>query len=436
MTSSTTSPAQAGEATRAAGGRIRTLSRLETFYVFGSGQFTGGSALVSGELDLEALDEAFAELQRRHEALRAVVRKAGPVPEFVWTDRPPARIRVFEGEDPRTRPTGQGAVHDQAEQLSYVDVVPGGDHTRVSFFCGHTAADGTHVSALLAELWGLYTARVQTGGFPPAEVQAFPQSGEHYLNRRQYTGSDPNALAPEAPSESTWNEPLLFGENPPPRSSPELSELRRLGKADRGALARLARVEGVSTNSLVAAALIRAHVRAGEAPPLCIYPVDLREHVVPPVGSTEATNLLGRAYFGDVETGPDLVALARRIQDKLAGDLADGTIYQSWIKTEPDPLLLDKAFGCVLLLTHAGRLRIPPLPEGLSLVDIQPCYSFAFGKDMYATVFGREYTGYAVDAVDQQLRIGRIAGKFDKNAEILSYAEEELRAAISPTSAE
>ncbi|SIH65850.1 hypothetical protein [Mycobacteroides abscessus] len=140
----------------APGEPIRPLSRLEAYFTFGFGHFGGQSMLISGDLNIEALNDTCIEMQLRHESLRSIIRKNDQVPEFVATHQPPKSIRVFEGEDLGTRSTGREAVFDQTQQLFYVDLLLGDGQARVTFFVHHSIADGRHGSAILIEFWSLY----------------------------------------------------------------------------------------------------------------------------------------------------------------------------------------------------------------------------------------------------------------------------------------
>ncbi|MGL6234464.1 MAG: phthiocerol/phthiodiolone dimycocerosyl transferase family protein [Segniliparus sp.] len=425
-----TAPASTGRAgTAPPQDVVRALSPSEAVWAQGSGKYSGyPSVLLSGTLELGALDEAFAELQRRQESLGSVVRTTGPAVEFVRTTRPPARIRVFEGEDPSIRPTGRGAAFDQTEQLMYVDVVPGEDRTRVTFFFHHAIADGSHLSALFEEFWSLYTARVQTGGFPPAEVQAFPQSGEHYLNRREYPGASSGRTEAAAIADRPGPQPQAT-----PIAEPELPARVRLGKADTAALTRLARAEGLSANALLSAVLVHGHIRAGDPVSLCFYPVDLRKRITPPVEPVEATNLVRESLFHFDEAGPDIIALARKIQDQLAKDLADGTIYQNDLSGVLAQLV-GKEFSSILHPSNLGRVRVPLLPEGLAIVDFQGYWPPSPEKLDLSALFGRPVTltTYLINWFDGQLNADFIVGDHGRRAAILSSVEAELRAAARP----
>ncbi|SKI22995.1 phthiocerol/phthiodiolone dimycocerosyl transferase family protein [Mycobacteroides abscessus] len=412
----------------APGTLIRSLSRLEAYFTFGYGHFGGHSMLISGELDIQALNDTFIEIQLRHESLRSVIHKDGQIPQFVVGHQPPRPIRIFEGEDLYTRPTGRQAAFDQTQQLVYVDLLTGEDHARVTFFLHHAIADGRHGSALLNEFWNLYVQRVEEGRFPPAGTQRFAQSGEYFLNRTQYPSADPTVKADEALHAPLWDEAALAQKVPPPRE-PALANQITLEKLGRASLARLSHVESISINSLVSAALIRAHVRSGYPVPIYFYPVDLRDCVTPPVGPTEATNLFSNAWFGDNEIGPDLVTLARKIHIQLDRDLTEGTIHRTRVRNEPTPLLSDKSFTGAVHATHLGRIRIPRLPGNVLVRDITPCFASALGPAMYSFLYGREVTVYTIDSLNQRLRVGFLAGNHEKSDELLGHVEDELTAA-------
>ncbi|MBV0917387.1 phthiocerol/phthiodiolone dimycocerosyl transferase family protein [Mycobacteroides chelonae] len=413
----------------APGEPIRPLSRLETYFTFGFGHFGGQSMLISGDLNIEALNDTCIEMQLRHESLRSIIRKNDQVPEFVATHQPPKSIRVFEGEDLETRSTGREAVFDQTQQLFYVDLLLGDGQARITFFVHHSIADGRHGSAILIEFWSLYVQRIEEGQFPPILTQKFPQSGEYFLNRTQYPGADPSMKADEVLRVPLWDEAALAQKLPPPRE-PALAKQMTLEKLGRANLARLGNIESISINALVSAALIRAHVRAGDPVPLYFYPVDLRDCVAPPVAPTEATNLLSNAWFGDVEIGPDLVTLARKIHVQFDRDLADGTIHRTRVRNEPTKLLADKSFGGAIHATQLGRIRVPRLPGNLVVDDITSSHASALGPAIYTFLYGREVSVYTIDSLNQRLRVGFLAGSYEKSDELLAYIEDELTAAI------
>ncbi|MGL6234466.1 MAG: phthiocerol/phthiodiolone dimycocerosyl transferase family protein [Segniliparus sp.] len=401
------------------GAAVRAMSPSEAFWTLGSLGFMGFTVLVSGRLDLEALDQAFVELQRRHETLRAVVRKAVPTPEFVWRPGPPARLQVFEGEDSGAQSTGHEAVFDQTQHVVHLGVIPGEEHTRVTLFLFHALVDGAPALALHTELWSLYTSRVETGGFPPDHIQAFPQPGEHYLNRREYPGASPRQEIAQLP-------PLQL---PDVQARPApLADRLRLSQADTEALARFTKAEGVSANALISAALIRAHIRAGEPAPVYAFSVDLRERVAPPVGALEATNLVGLAFFDDTEAGPGLVALARKIQDQLAKDLADGTVHQN-DAGRALPRLAVQAFDSIVHSASWGRIPPLRLPDGLAALDFQ----YAGLSDPVAAAAtsssGRLFARYVISWFDGRLRV-ELTNSRPNSAQLLALVEEELRGAI------
>ena len=84
---------------------------------------------------------------------------------------------------------------------------------------------------------------------------------------------------------------------------------------------------------MVAAAILLTEWRFRGTPHVPIpyvYPVDLRYFLSPPVGPTEATNLVGVAtYLAEIGPDTDIVDLATDIGATFRADLTDGLIQQS-----------------------------------------------------------------------------------------------------------
>lgn len=136
------------------------------------------------------------------------------------------------------------------------------------------------------------------------------------------------------------------------------------------------------------------------------------------------------AWFGDVEIGPDLVTLARKIHVQFDRDLADGTIHRTRVRNEPTKLLADKSFGGAIHATQLGRIRVPRLPGNLVVDDITSSHASALGPAIYTFLYGREVSVYTIDSLNQRLRVGFLAGSYEKSDELLAYIEDELTAAI------
>ncbi|MDO2992249.1 acyltransferase, partial [Mycobacteroides abscessus subsp. massiliense] len=45
-------------------------------------------------------------------------------------------------------------------------------------------------------------------------------------------------------------------------------------------------------------------------------------------------------------------------------------------------------------------------------------------------LYGREVSVYTIDSLNQRLRVGFLAGSYEKSDELLAYIEDELTAAI------
>ncbi|EFV14234.2 phthiocerol/phthiodiolone dimycocerosyl transferase family protein [Segniliparus rugosus] len=379
----------------------------------------GYSCLCVGALDLGALDDAFGELQRQYPLLRSVIRESGSGFEFATGAL--SRARVFSGEDQHAQVTGLGAEFDQTDRLAYLDIIPGDGDTRVTLFVHHSAADGRHALALLQELWGRYTQRVETGEPQPVRPEPFPLPLEHYLDTREHPGAELSLGLDELPSAGSpqvdWAEGRV-------RSNAMLPARAQLSRDETQSLIDLGHDAGVTVNALVSAALIRAHACEDAPLPLYVYMVDLRGRVVPPVGLTEVTNMIRSIAFSADGHDDGLFALARRIGDQLAAATADGTVHTGAAELPlfgPQP-------GKVLHSTNWGRILLPRTPSDLRIVDFQSCFPpFPPPPAADDQAVGEETQIYVILTFEGRLSVETLAD--ERTRAVLGRVGEELRAA-------
>ncbi|MFD3594644.1 acyltransferase [Nocardia sp. NPDC058640] len=413
---------------------VRALDPSEQRFVRHA-TYTGRSVTVRGEVDAAALGAAFAALQRAFPIL--VCRIVEDDDENGILLRP-GHIEAVGAwvsfGDPDVVPIPAESV-DPGDQLAYLDVVLAEeDRARVTLFVHHSVADAGHCVELFSRLWEFYTEYAETGSIVvPAEadysdaggmtagtgaengpahgraLSEYPVSLEALLAQRGIGRGERSGL-------ELVTRPLAVAEQPATeRTEPAQPTLARPERVqlDPVATARvleMARAHAVSVNGLVTAAVLRAYAELSGADQVsCVYPVDLRRRLDPPVAAEAGTNLAGlAAYVADAADTEDLVGLARRIGTSLHNDLADGVIEQSVLHF-PDfygPHRIHSTAGHIAV-TNTGTVPTFRAPAGLILDDYEIVYLSAHprpstGASAAVTFLVYTYLG--------RLTIGRLGG--------------------------
>ncbi|MEU2254271.1 acyltransferase [Nocardia xishanensis] len=365
---------------------VRVLAPSEQRFVRHA-TYTGRSVLVEGELDIAALRSAFGALLRTHPILACrigedatgtghLLRPAG--------DAVGAWVRA--GDTATVRLPDETL--DPSVQLAYLDVVTEDARARVTLYAHHAVADAGHCVALLARLWDRYTdevAGVANDGAP----HDFPRPLEWYAARHGIPRSGVSGL--EAASRPLPHAPIL----PPDPVTPAPASLARperttLEPEATARIVELSRRHGVTVNGLVTAALLRAYAetaseaadssaedRAYDAVPLrCVYPVDMRARLTPPVAAADGTNMAGLAAFAaDITPATGVVELAQRISARLRHDLAEGIVQQSVLHFPEffGPTAIHSLAGHIAV-TNTGRVPRFRTPPELALTDYEIVY--------------------------------------------------------------
>ncbi|MGQ4619912.1 phthiocerol/phthiodiolone dimycocerosyl transferase family protein [Nocardia sp. R7R-8] len=355
---------------------IRVLAPSEQRFVR-HGTYTGRSVSVRGALDVAALREAFAQLRRAYPVIgcRIAEDAAGQgyllaAQEKVW-----APVSVREDD-----PAEIGIpVLDPAVQLAYLDVVGSrADEWRVTLFAHHSVADAGHCVELLSRLWDRYTGIVE-GQPRNCAPHPIPQSLEWHVAARGIT-----ATARSGFEDVTAPLPPDARNVPSDRAEPASSTLARpvrarLNRAATDRIVDLARTCGVTVNGLLTAALLRAYARAtvGGATALgCLYPVDLRNRLEPPVAASAGTNMAGLASFAaEVDPAAGPVELAQRISARLTRDLSEGVVRQSVLHF-PDYYGTSRIHSLAghIAMTNTGVVPVFHTPADLELTDYEIVY--------------------------------------------------------------
>lgn len=401
---------------------VRVLDPSEQRFVRHA-TFTGRSVTVRGELDPVALGAAFAALQRAFPILvcrivedaeeNGILLRPGHIePVGAWVSfGDPDEVRIpAESLSPRA-------------QLGYLDVVLAEeDRARVTLFVHHSVADAGHCVELFARLWEYYTDHVETGSIA-AGPREYPESAESLLARRGVVRGPRSGL-------EGVTRPLVVADavgvvQSSQPASPALARPARvqLDPAETARLLELARTRAVSVNGLVTAAVLRAFAAVyGVDQVGCVYPVDLRRRLDPPVAAAAGTNVSGLAAFTTTEFD-DVVTLARRIGTALHDDLATGVIEQSVLHF-PDffgPTRVHSTAGHIAL-TNTGTVPTFRAPDGLILDDYEIVYLSAHprpstGASAAVTFLVYTYLG--------RLTLARLGGG-PRAVELLSAAADEL----------
>ncbi|WP_431962923.1 phthiocerol/phthiodiolone dimycocerosyl transferase family protein [Nocardia sp. bgisy134] len=371
---------------------VRVLAPSEQRFVRHA-TYTGRSVLVEGKLDIAVLRSAFGALLRTHPILACRIGEdADGTGHLLRPAGDAVGVWVRAGDTATVRlPDG---TLDPSVQLAYLDVVIEDARARVTLYAHHAVADAGHCVALLVALWDRYTDEV-SGAANDSVPQDFPRPLEWYAARHGIPRSAVSGL--EAASRPLPHAPIL----PPDPATPAPASLARpertiLGPEATARIVELSRRHGVTVNGLVTAALLRAYAETasgpvdsvpgdsdarvagpGDALPLrCVYPVDMRSRLTPPVAAADGTNMAGLAAFAaDITSATDVVELAQRISARLSHDLAEGIVQQSVLHFPEffGPTAIHSLAGHIAV-TNTGRVPRFRTPQELTLTDYEIVY--------------------------------------------------------------
>ncbi|MEV0340542.1 acyltransferase [Nocardia sp. NPDC050713] len=381
---------------------VRVLAPSEQRFVRHA-TYTGRSVLVEGELDSTALRSAFDALLRAHPILGCRIGEDAAGTGHLLRPAGSAVGAWVRAGDTATVGLPEESL-DPSVQLAYLDVVIENGRSRVTLYAHHAVADAGHCVALLARLWDRYTDEV-SGIAKDIAPQDYPRPLEWYAARHGIPRSAVSGL--ESASRPLEHPPVL----PPEPPTPAPAALARPERTilEPGTTARiveLGRRHGITVNGLITAALLRAYAetawghedsspgwsssraatpreatpdepRPRDSVPLrCVYPVDMRARLNPPIAAADGTNIAGLAAFvADVTTASDVVELAQRISARLRHDLAEGIVQQSVLHFPEffGPTATRSLAGHVAV-TNTGRVPRFRTPPALTLTDYEIVY--------------------------------------------------------------
>lgn len=398
---------------------VRILAPSEQRFVR-HGTYTGRTVSVIGRLDIDALRIAFAALRQEYPILvcRIGVDAAGRGHLLRPSPFGPSGLWAGYG-DPATvcLPAAQ---LDPGEQLAYLDVVCSSrPRARVTLFVHHGIADGGFCVELFARLWDHYTSWMETG---TAHIvrRAYPESPERHLELRGIARGVCSGLErvgrplPEgsaAPYPAGSDEAAAdHGETPAENSLVRPCRLV-FDRAGTSRIVEQSRAHRLTVNALLTAAVLRAYasVTGPATPPVrlgCLYPVDLRSRLIPPVTVAAGTNMGGLASFAaDIDESVNLVELAQRVATVLRDDLADGVVAQSVLHF-PDYFGAGRLHSLAghIALTNTGVVPALRTPAGLRITDYEIVYLSAHprpsqGASAAVTILSYTFAGRLAVAV-------------------------------------
>jgi hypothetical protein len=359
---------------------VRVLAPSEERFVR-HGTYTGRSVSVVGDLDMTALRTAFAALQRAYPVVTGrIVEESGRGYLLRPGNRHAVGMWASNGDPDVVRLPAEPI--DPARQLAYLDVVlSDAGRARITFFAHHSIADAGHCVELLSRLWGYYTDYVESGT-TTVVPHDYPQSLEWYaaargITRKAMSGFEDVARPPSTAERSVPADPAT--------PAPSALVPPRRTVLDRETTARivgLGRHQGVTVNGLITTALLRAYASENASattdplPVGCLYPVDMRSRLTPPVPAAAGTNMAGLASFAaDIDVRAGIIELAQRISSRLHYDLAKGVTQQSVLHF-PDffgPTRIHSLAGHVAI-TNTGVVPTFRVPADLELSDYEIVY--------------------------------------------------------------
>lgn len=363
---------------------IRKLARSEEMFAE-TQNFLGLAAHIEGDLDLDALGEAFDLLLQSHPVLNGHLEKAPDGRwEIVLDDLIHPGIEVIELEGPDAK--APAPLLDQTAALVGLRVIVRDGQAQPTFYIHHSVADGHHQFSLIEELFLYYTDLVTTGSARPVTVHSVPDALEKVLADRGVEKRERSGLERFLPA-------LFVYELPPSRrtasaTNPVLPQLVpmfscTLDTQESERIIEFCRANKIGLNSLMAAVILTAEWQVRDTPNIpvpYVYPVDLRYVLSPPVSATGSTNPVGIAtYLAKIRPDTDIADLARDINDTFKKDIADGVIQQSFLHFSPQYVGNAPGLPDVVMFTDNGIVPALPTPPGMEVTSSHGEIYFAVG---------------------------------------------------------
>ncbi|MFT4041998.1 MAG: acyltransferase [Gordonia sp. (in: high G+C Gram-positive bacteria)] len=371
---------------------IRKLAKSEEMFAE-THNFVGLGAHLEGQIDVDALAEAFDTLLEVHPVLGAHLERAADGRwEFVVDDLMHPGLIVVRTDDPDAHIPPID--FDQTQHLVHLRIVICGNTVHPTLYVHHSLADGHHQFSLIEELFSYYTDLVTTGDLRPGRIEAAPSPLETVLAERGITKLRRSGL-------ERFMTALFAYDLPPSRRATSgerpLAPVKvpmawcQLSEDQTKAIAAYARQHKVSLNGVLAAIILIAewHLRGERAIPVpYIYPVDLRYVLTPPVTATAATNPVGvGTYLAEIDRNTSILKLAEAIAQAYRADLDEGVIQQSLLHFTPQYDGNPPGLPDLVMMTDNGIVPPMRIPEGVELTAVHGELYFQVGGgiEMYTS---------------------------------------------------
>lgn len=355
--------------------------------------FVGLSAHITGDIDVDALSDAYDALLDAHPILTAhLERLPDGGHQFVTDDFVPDGIEVIELAGPDDVPPEPH--FDQYQALVGFRVVVRGAQVQPTLYVHHAVADGHHMYALIEELLSFYTDLMATGRIGDVAAEPAPASIEAVLADRGIEKQKRSGIERFMPA-------MFAYDLPPTRRSATgdapVSPVRvpmamgGLSESETDAIVAFAQANDLTLHAVISAAVLMAEWQLRgklNIPVPYIYTVSLRYYLSPPISATGCTNPVGLAtYLAEIDSKTAILELARDIADTFAADLAEGVVQQSRLHFSPQYVGNPPGLPDVVVLSNNGL--VPPVrtPPGVEVTTTHGELYFAVsaGIDIYFT---------------------------------------------------
>ncbi|MEM6110333.1 acyltransferase [Mycobacterium sp. 050272] len=364
------------------GSVIRKLAHSEE--VFAANEtFFGLKIHLTGDVDIDAMADAFDALLQMYPIWAGHLEQADDGRhQIVAEDVMHPGLWIVDEHTSQAAIAGMRL--DQNQSLLNLRLQIGSEQSELTLYAHHALADGHHVFGLFEELLSRYTNVVETGDAGPVTPQPAPESLEALLEQRGVAKQERSGLERLFPAAFAYDLPAV--EKPVIVANSDLMQhipvaRVRFTEQETSALAELGRANQLSLNSLVAAALLLAEWELRNTPHIPIpyfYPVDLRYHLTPPVGATDATMPLGLAsYLAEIGPDTDLVGLAGDIVEAFRADLSEGLIQQSSLHFSLQYEGSLPGLPPFVMCTDVGSIPGLRTPDGIEIIDVGGEFHFA-----------------------------------------------------------
>src|ERR1700722_11492014 len=161
---------------------LRKLAHSEEVFAANETYF-GLTIKVVGDVDIDALSDAFDALLQSHPIFAGHLEKADDGRhQIVAEDTTHPGVWLLDEHTSESAIAGMRL--DQSESLLNLRLKVGSGQSELTLFAHHSLADGHHVFGLFEELLSRYTDVVTTGDTGPVTAQPAPETLESLLEQR------------------------------------------------------------------------------------------------------------------------------------------------------------------------------------------------------------------------------------------------------------